>query len=149
MATRKRAKNVPLIIEPHPEDYEGYPFITLLQYRTEHFLTIVDNVDNKHVRAYVLDYCAPTQVNEELVIYIANEWYTKEEMRYPLSFEFSKRGLANQVAPIYRKFTLDFISRVIGSMNKFAMNEVKSTKRRRRKEIPAGVDVQNKVVKLR
>lgn len=149
MVARKRAKKVPLIIEPHPESYDGYPFITLLQYRQQHILTIIDNIDNKSIKAYVLDYCGPERVNEELVITVAEDWYSKHSNSYPLSFEFSKLGLANEVSRIYKKFNIDFVSRLIGPTSKFVMNETKSTKRRRRREVPPGVDVTSKVTQLR
>jgi len=148
MATRKRAKNVPLIIEPHPESYSGYPFITLLQYRQQHILTIIDNIDNKSIKAYVLDYCGPERVDEELVIEIAGRWYGKNSELYPLSFEFSKLGLASEVSRIYKKFNIDFVSRLIGPMVKFPMNDIQSTKRRRRKEVPSGVSVTSKVTRI-
>ena len=149
MATRKRAKSVPLIIESHPENYDGYPFITLMQYRQQHILTIIDNVDDKAIKAYVLDYCGPAGVNEELVITVAHYWHENTRERYPLSFEFSKRDLSDVVSPIYKKFNIDYVSRLIGPMVKFDMSEVKSTKRRRKKDVPEGLEVKQKVFTLR
>ena len=141
MVQRRRNKTIPLIVEAHPVGYDGYPFITLLQYRQQHILTIIDNVDRKTIKAYVLDDCGPTNVNEELVISVAVEWYTKSKDHYPLSFEFSRMGLTDEVSPIYKKFNIDFVSRLIGPTTTFDMANVLSTKRRRRKELPAGMVV--------
>lgn len=151
MAARKRTRGtpIPLIVEDHPKDYDGYPFITLIQYRNEHVLTIVDNVTNKTIKLFVLDLCGPAEVNEEKVISVANDWYTENRERFPLSFEFSRRGLSREVGPIYRSFNIEFVTRVIGPLPRFEMNEVHSVKRRRRKAVPPGMEIHKKVLKLR
>ncbi len=137
-----------MIIEPHPEEYDGYPFITLIQYRTQHVLTIIDNADNNNITAFVLDLCGPEQVDEEKIITVAAHWF-EQGYKYPLSFEFSKRGLSQEMSKILRSYNTDFVTRVIGPLPHFDMSTVKSMKRRRRKAIPEGIAVNNKIVQLR
>ncbi len=146
----KRGNPHPLIVEPHPVDYQGYPFITLIQYRKEHSLTIVDNADDKVIKLYVLDMCGPSQVNEELLVTVAHDWYTSGEYeRCPVSIAFSRAGVASEAMKIYRSFNLDFVTRVIGPLPKFEMKKGRSIKRRRRKPIPQGVElIKNKVIDL-
>jgi len=145
----KRGNPIPLIVEPHPEDYDGYPFITLIQYRKEHTLTLVDNANDKVVKAYVLDMCGPTNVDEELLISVAKYWYDNNGLyRYPVSFALSQFGIAGEASKIYRTFNIEYITRVIGPLPKFEMKEIKSIKRRRRKPVPAGVEIRNKVIKI-
>lgn len=153
MTTRTRSKRGnphPLIIEPHPVEYEGYPFITLLQYSKKHSLTIIDNADDKTIKAYVLDMCGPAQVNEELLITVAHEWYSAgEHERIPVSIAFSKSGISPEAMKIYRSFNIEFVTRVIGPLPRFEMKKVRSTKRRRRKPIPPGVElIKNKPIQL-
>jgi len=150
MTAKKRVRGnpLPLIVEKHPKNYDGYPFITLIQYRDQHLLGIIDNTTDKMIKAYILDLCGPSQVNEEQVINIASIWYNKSKDRYPLSFEFSKRGLSEDVKAIYRSFAVGFVTRVIGPLPRFEMSEVKKVKRRRRKPIPANIEVHNKILKL-
>ncbi len=149
---RTRGNPYPLIIEPHPEDYDGIPFITLIQFRnsndTKHFLTIVDNADTSVIKSYVLDMCGPEAVDEEQVINVASYWYENSRDRYPVSFEFSRQGLAKSVERIYRTFSIEFVTRVIGPLPKFEMGEVKQVRRRRRKPVPAGMEVTRKVLEL-
>jgi len=135
---------VPLIIEKHPKNYKGYPFITLIQYRKQHVLTIVNNYDEATINGYILDLCGPENVNEQTIISIASKWYSTNREKYPISFEFSKLGMANQTGKIYRSFNVEFITRVIGPVFKFPMEEIKSIKRRRRKPIPPNVIVIHK-----
>ena len=150
MAVKKRTRggSVPLIIEDHPSDYNGYPFITLIQHRNEHVLTIIDNADDKAIRAFVLDLCGPEKVDENQVVRIASEWYYTRNQRYPLSFEFSRLGLSEQVSKIYRTYNVEFVTRVIGPLPRFAMNEVQSVRRRRKKALSPGVEIHKKIVRL-
>lgn len=150
MTTKKRVRGnpLPLIVENHPKNYDGYPFITLIQYRDQHLLGIIDNTTDKMIKAYILDLCGPSQVNEEQVINVASLWYNESKDRYPLSFEFSKMGLSDEVKAIYRSFAVGFVTRVIGPLPKFEMGEVKSVKRRRRKPISSNIEVHNKILKL-
>ena len=149
MATRRRTKQtVPLLIEPHPEDYTGYPFITLIQFRQQHILTIIDNSDGKTIKAYVLDSCGPEKVSEELIIRVAQRWYDNNRDDYPLSIEFSKLGISGQTSKIYRKFDTEFVSRVIGPLPVFVMNINAKIKKRRRKALSQGVEVHTNVVSI-
>jgi len=143
MTAKKRIRGnpLPLIVEKHPKDYDGYPFITLIQYRDKQLLGIIDNTTDKMIKAYVLDLCGPAQIDEEQIIEIAKKWYKESSSKYPLSFEFSKMGLAGEVKVIYRSFAVGFVTRIIGPLPRFNMGEVKSIKRRRRKVISPSIEV--------
>jgi len=139
----KKIKTPDLIIEPHPKNYKGYPFITLLMYRNQHILTIVDNSDKNNIYGYVLDYCAAENVNEEVLILTAVEWYQENKTKYPLSIEFSKRGLTKNFSKIYKTFNIEYVSRAIGPIPYFPMGiaAIKSIKRRRKKQIQPNIEI--------
>lgn len=143
---KKKTKNahVPLLIEQHPIDYTGFPVITLVQYRKLPMLVLVDNMDNDSLKVFHLDMCGPEGVDETLIIEVANEWFTNNRTQYPLSVEFSIRGLTNISSKIYRTLNSEFISRVIGPVSHFPMNKVRSVKRRRRKALPPNIEIQYK-----
>lgn len=142
-ATRKPA--VPLVIEPHPHDYVGLPFLTLIQYRKSPMLAIIDNIDVDTIRAYVLDMCGPEGVDEELIITAAAAWYATNRHSIPLSVEFSRNGLTPLATKIYRVLNVEFVSRIIGPVPKFPMDSVKSVKRRRRRLLPTNIEVYSTV----
>ncbi len=153
MTGRKRSKRGnphPLIVEPHPEKYEGYPFLTLIQYRKDSTVCIVDNADDKVIKLYVLDMCGPSQVNEELLITVAHDWYTSGDYeRCPVSIAFSRSGIAPEAMKIYRSYNVEFVTRVVGPLPRFEMKKVRSVKRRRRKPIPQGVElIKNRPIEL-
>jgi hypothetical protein len=146
---RSRGNPVPLIVENHPQDYAGYPFITLIQYRKQHVLALVDNVDAKSIRSYILDLCGPAKVDEERVIEVATHWWHANKDKYPISFEFSRLGLTPEVSVIYRTYNIEYVTRVIGPLPKFEMAEVHQVKRRKRKPVPPGMDVTRRVRTLK
>lgn len=145
MVKRAGKNSVPLIVEDHPDDYNGYPFITLVQYRNHHVLAIVDDADDRNIRQYVLDLCGPSGVDEERVIDIATNWWERRRNQYPISFEFSRLGLTNHMSPIYKTYNIEYVTRVIGPLPRFDLTEVNSIRRRKRKPVPNGVRVVGKI----
>lgn len=137
---RVRGNPIPIIVEDHPEDYVGYPFITLIQYRDNYTLLVVDNANEKTLEGYVLDLCGPAKVNEERVVTKAAEWYDKHRTDFPVSFYFSQQGVSGEFSPIYKTYPTEFVTRIIGPMPVFDMAEGMTIKRRRRKPL-AGIKV--------
>ena len=123
----------PLIVEAHPVEYSGFPFITLIQYKKQPMLAIIDNVTESEVRAFVLDLCGPEHIDETLIMAIAQQWYNENKSNYPLSVEFSKRNVTSVTTRIYRVLNIEFISRIIGPAPKYPLTGIRNLKRRRRK----------------
>ena len=134
---KTRGNPIPLVIESHPEEYQGYPFVTLIQYTKQLFLTLVDNSDDKKIKAFVLDFCGPAGVDEEQLLDIATDWWDNRRMEFPLSIEFSRRNITQ------KGFNMEYVTRVIGPLPKFTMDEVHSIRRRKRKPVPVGMEVHN------
>ena len=136
-----KKQQAPLIIEQHPKEYTGFPFITLIQYHKTTLLCIVDNADLSVIRAYVLDMCGPSNINEEMVVAAAQDWYTNHAEKYPVSIHFAKLGINLDTAKIYRTINIEYVSRAIGPVPKYPMSPTKSIKRRRRKPLPSSVEI--------
>lgn len=132
---RVRGNPIPIIVEAHPEDYSGYPFITLIQYRDIYSLLVVNDADDKHIEGYVLDLCGPAKVDEQQVIETASEWWEQYREQFPVSFYFSRNNLSGKFSGIFRTFQTEFITRIIGPMPAFNMAEAPTIKRRRRKPL--------------
>jgi hypothetical protein len=141
----KRISNkYPLIVEDHPDDYDGYGFITLIRYNEINHLTIVDNSNKKFINCYVLDLCKTVGLEEEKVIEIAQNWYRESKDDYPISIEFSKLGVTEQLSPILRSFSLEFVTRVIGPFPHFSMKGTIKVRKRKRKPLPEGIKIVQK-----
>ena len=141
MIKRRKVPVVPLVIEPHPQNYGGLPFLTLIQYRKQPMLAVVDNIDLYSIRVYVLDMCGPEEIDEELIIDVAASWFNNSRTKYPVSIEFSRRGLTPISSKIYRVLNVEFVSRIIGPVPKFTMDTIKSVKRRRRRVVSPSIEV--------
>jgi hypothetical protein len=142
--TRISDKIPQLVIESHPIEYTGFPFLTLLQYNKQKLLTIIDNSDDMCIKAYVLDMCGPELINEEIILEVASIWYAENREKYPISIEFSKLGLSGISSKIYRTFNIDYVTRVIGPIATFNMKSTKNVRRRKRKELPSNVTITGK-----
>lgn len=132
---------IPLIIEPYPDDYDGYKFITLIRYNDENYLNLVDNVINNTIISYVLDLCAPNNINEEHVIDIANYWFTHNKDKYPLSIEYSKNNMAEDTSRILRLFPMDYVARVIGPLNSYKMSGTYKIRKRKKKILSKSIEI--------
>lgn len=144
----RKSQTVPLVTEPHPEGYTGYPFITLLRYNDEIILTIIDNVTNKQIVGYVLDLCAPNNLDETSIVGVAENWfYNGRNKSHPLSIEFSRLGLAGTVAPILRAYPIEFVTRVIGPLPSYKMAGAYRTKKKKRKPLSPHLEFIDKTVK--
>lgn len=138
-----KKRQVPLIVEQHPDDYTGLPFITLIQYNKQSHLTIIDNAVEKTINAFVLDLCGPEDIDQQALFEVVTEWYENNRDNHPLSIAFSMLGLTGTVSGIYKTFNIDFVSRVIGPMPKFNMQPQKSIRRRKRKDIPKNATIRH------
>lgn len=145
MEIKKNFNNV-FLIEPHPKNYKGYPFITVVQYNKEHFLTIIDNVNDKSIIGYVLDKCGPEGLSESLIIEVSERWYRNSKDLHPLSIEFSKLSMANTTSKILKSFNIEFVTRIIGPLFYFPMDGHTKIKRRKRRPLPPSIQIN--IVKL-
>lgn len=133
---RKSQYSVPLIVEPHPADYEGYKFITLIRYNDDNTLNIVDNIINKQIHTYVLDLCGPEEVNEQEFVEVALRWYSSETYKlYPLSVEFSRIGYSHVSNKILRVFPVDYITRIIGPITEYPMSGYTKCRKRKKRSL--------------
>lgn len=140
----------PLISEPHPVTYLGPPFLTLIRFNEKDYINIVDNVINSEIVTYVLDLCPKefdyhSEMREQALIEIAYEWYENSKASYPISIEFSRRGVSIETSKILRRFPVDYVTRVIGPLPQFEMGGPFKVKKRKRKPVPNNVEFINKV----
>jgi hypothetical protein len=142
MAKRK----IPGLIIERAEDQGNYYFLSVLEYRRENYLVIIDNITEEEVGAYVLDFAQQEGMNLKDLMTIITQWFYRAGAvnRYPLSFEFSRVGVAQRTNRIYKTFELAHVTRVIGKDFRFDLTTPPKVKRRRVNKIPAGVEIKLK-----
>lgn len=140
MAKRK----IPGLIIERAEDQGNYHTLAVLEYRRENYLVVVDNITDDEVGAYVLDYAQQEGMNLRDLMTVIFYWFYRGSHSYPLSFEFSRLGIAERTTRIYKTFELAHVTRLIGKDYKFDLLTPPKVKRRRVNKIPAGIEVKLK-----
>lgn len=140
MAKRK----IPSLIVEYASDSGNLMFLSVLEYRRENYLVVVDNVNDEEVGAYVLDFAQQEGMNLQDLMTVVTQWFYRASYRYPLSFEFSRLGIAQRTNRIYKTFELAHVTRLIGKDYRFDLQATPKVRRRRVSHIPAGVEIKLK-----
>lgn len=134
-------KKIPSLVVEYACDSGNFCYLSVLEYRKENYLVIVDNITEDTVGAYVLDFAQQEGIDLQQLITIVTTWFYRGSYTYPLSFEFSRLGMAMHTNRIYKNFELAHVTRLIGNDFKYNLSAAPKVKRRRVSMIPAGVEV--------
>jgi hypothetical protein len=137
-------KKVPNLIVEFASDSGTMFFLSVLEYRRENYLVIVDNISSEDVGAYVLDFAQQERLDLRDLMSVITKWFYSGSTQHPLSFEFSKLGMAPAVNRIYKTFELAHVTRLIGYDFRYNFEALPKIRRRRVSLIPAGTEVRLK-----
>lgn len=118
-------------------------FLSVIEYKRENYLTIIDNISPTEVTAFVLDYAEQEGINTKDFLSLANLWYYRNSHKHPFSIEIAKNNLTSQMGQIIKTFDINFISRIVGCPFFYNMM-TKKVKRRRVIAIPEGIEIKLK-----
>lgn len=121
-------------------------FLSLVEYKREEFLCVIDTVDDESINAYVLDYAEQNGIKISSFLSLVTRWFYASSDRCPLSFEAAKYNLTEALAPMYKTLELSYVSRVVG--NSFSFSDEKPSKVKRRRVIAPseGIEIRFKKV---
>jgi len=139
------AKPPPLVFE-HLQDTLNMTFLTLIEYKKVRYLTIVENVIDEEIHAYVLDQLEAEGIDPQWFMSVATQWFYRASDRYPLSFEFTKYGKGDVVKKALKTFNMNSASRVIGKLFVFNMNSKPKVRRRKVQPLPEMIMVNLKTL---
>lgn len=134
-------KKIPPLHIEHVKDNVNLYYLSLIEYKREKYLTVIDNIMPHEVSAFVLDFAEQEKINLVNFLSLVNNWFYKSAHLYPLSFELSKHGLTQYMSPLYRTFDKNFISRIVGRPFEFNMEPNTKVKRRKVTPIPPTVEI--------
>lgn len=138
-------KKIPPLIIEHYMDTTNLCFVSLIEYKREQYLGIIDNITDTELSAFILSHAKPEVIGANDFIRFAIRWFYKSSGKYPLSFEFAKLGLSNKIQPLYKTFDLNYVSRVVGKPFIFEnLNAGTKIKRRRVVQVPEYVEIKFK-----
>jgi hypothetical protein len=124
------SKSSPLIFEDLQSE-TNLIFLTLIEYKKVKYLTIIENVVDNEIQAYILDNLAAEGIDQEWFLGIAIKWFYAASDRYPLSFEFAKLGCGDVIRKSLKTFNINSTSRIIGKLFTFDINSKPKIKRRK------------------
>ncbi len=115
-------------------------YVTLLEYKKNPYLCIIDSMNENEINAYVLDLIEQYDIPVDKFFSAVTWWFYDASQKYPLSIEFSKRGISESLYPLYKTFEMSYITRIVG--NTFKREEVpQKIKRRKVIPIPEGIEI--------
>lgn len=118
-----------LIIEQSNHTENEFRFLSLIEYKNQKFLTIIDNIVDNMVYAYVLDSAFQESINLEGFLAIVQHWSIQPNE--PISFTFSRMNINGETSKLYRTFEVTGITRLIGASYRFNIHHSHKIKRRR------------------
>lgn len=119
-------------------------FMCLLEYKRENYLCVIDNINEEVVGAYVLDYAEQESIIVKNFLSLVTEWFYSASEKFPLSVEIARRGLTEQLAPMYKTFDTSYVSRIVGNVFSYDAPTAAKVRRRRVIAIPEGIAIKLK-----
>ena len=119
----------------------NFLYLSLVEYKRETYLCIIDNISSSSIGAFVLDYAEQENVKTNMFLSVVTKWFYAKSDLHPLSVELARLGLTQQVAPIYRTFDTSYVSRIIGNPFSYDALQKSKVKRRRVIPIPEGIPI--------
>lgn len=137
-------KRIPNLIVEFASDSGNIYYLSVLEYRRENYLVVIDNVSSEEIGAYVLDYAQQERLDLGQLMSVITYWFYRGSTQYPLSFEFSRLGMTPMTNRIYKTFELAHVTRLIGYDFKYDFETPPKVRRRRVNLIPAGTPIRIK-----
>lgn len=133
-----KAPTPPLIIEPHPKEYDGPPWATLIQYAGISRMIVVSVLEKDYLWAYSIESMTEDQCE---VFYFAMERYWAEDLygeplheRIGPERYLTEKNLGVIFGPLLTAYNVENISRFIGPV-KYPEESPPKAQVRRRKRI--------------
>lgn len=137
MAKRK----IPDLVVEYASDSGSLYYLSVIEYRRQNYLCVIDNITSEEIGAYVLDFAQQERINLRDLMQVITLWFYKASTLHPLSFEFSKIGISPVTNRIYKSFELPHVTRLIGNDFRFDFESSPKIRRRRIQMIPSGAEI--------
>jgi hypothetical protein len=129
-------KRIPELQVELTSDSANFYYLSVLQYRKEHHLVVVDNITSDNVSAYVLDKATQEGIDVKQLLTVITRWFYESSHRYPLSLEFSKLGMTHATNRILKNFELSHVTRIVGQDFQYDLQAAPKIRRRRVNHVP-------------
>ena len=138
VSRRLQNKNHPtLIIEDHPEDYNGVEWVTLIQYTNHSKLIVVNSLEIDYLWGYSIESMSEEEC--EVFYYIMEHYWTETLYGEPIRLRISpdrwitERGLGSTFGQLITAYNIENISRIVGPIREPDASPPKTRIRRRKR----------------
>lgn len=138
------AKKIPPLILENLDSNENHAYLTLIVYKKQKYLVVVDNIVNEEISAFVLDIAETEDIDVNWFLSVCNLWFYASSEKYPLSFEFAKLGQLDKVKRIIKTFNINSVSRIIGRIFMYNIQNKPKVKRRKIIPVPEYIEIKFK-----
>ena len=137
-------KRVPDLKLEHIEGLGNVLFLSLVEYKREQYLCVVDSIKPAELSVYVLDYAEQQDIDLKKFLSFTTHWFYSNSENFPLSIQLARSGLTEWASPMFRTFDTTYVSRIIGQA--FYITPIQKTKVKRRRviPIPEGIEIKFK-----
>ena len=125
-------------------DRGNYLYMSLVEYKREQYLCIIDTIKTSEIGAYVLDYAEQENIDLQKFFQLVTYWFYSKSDEHPLSVEFARHGLTTWVSPIHKTFDTTYVSRIVGHAFFYKNLDKSKVRRRRIVPIPEGIEIRLK-----
>jgi len=132
------------LLHEEMSNQSNYQYLMLIEYKKVKYLTVIENLVEDEIQAYVLDQLSAEGIDQDWFLSTATKWFYSASDRHPLSFEFTKLGKGDVVKKVLKTFNVNSVSRLIGKIFVYPINDKPRVKRRRVIQLPETADVRFK-----
>lgn len=136
-------KKIPALKIEHVSDRGNLLYLSVIEFKRETYLCVIDTIKPTEITAYVLDYAEQENIDVAALLSFITHWFYAKSDRVPLSVAFARAGLTEWVMPIFRSFDTTYVSRVIGQPFGLSRERVR-VRRRRVTPIQEGIEIRLK-----
>ena len=124
---------LPFVVASHPPTYAGLEFLSAVQLTNQHepIVGIVDNVDGKILKLFVIDLCEQEGIDVEFLLHAVDDWYQNHRHAFPLSFYMSRLPIFADFTNPYKLVPVKNIIRIIGPVSIFVMDSVEKVRKKK------------------
>lgn len=134
-------KRIPEIHIEWSSDPSNLYYMSVIQYRKEHHLVVIDNITDDTVTAYAIDKASQEGLEIKDLLSVINRWFYSASSKHPLSIEFSKCGLTDKTNKILKTFDLNNVTRIVGHDFRFQQEQPKVRRRKVQRTPTTDVDI--------
>lgn len=134
-------RKIPALIIERITDDSNLQFLSVIEFKRNEYLSVIDNITNTHVKAYTFDNIRPNTIEINAFLSTIIRWYYAESFCKPLSISLSKQGMTGMTAPLYKSFEINGVSRIIGNPFIFPQFTETSTRKKKILAIPEGIQI--------